>query len=549
VKVWSGSSSGPFDVIVVGSGAAGLTAALVAATEGGSVIVLEKSRFFGGTTALSGGMVWIPLNRQMEELGIYDDREQALRYLRALTCGKTSDAMLETLVDRGREALDFLESEGGVRFWALEGFPDYHPEWDGGCDGGRGLEPIPCPEAILGTLAPALRPLEAWAATTRQLEDWRRSRIPIEIDGDLLTRGRALVGPLLRACADRGVTLVTDAAAVRLSHDHGRVTGVVMDEGIEVVAEAGVVLACGGFEWSNEMVERYLTDPIESSCTPSENTGDGIRMAAKVGALLGNMHEAWWQPQVCLPGDIVDGRPRGRSITTERSSPGSIIVDRRGERFVDEGTNYNDITKAFHAFDPAAYGPGHHPAYLVFDHAYLERYGFKGYVAGDPVPEWLACSEDLVALGAAIGVDGDALLRTVARFNEHAARGEDPDFGRGESAYGRYWGDALAPHPSLAPLDTPPFYAIRLLSGVIGTKGGIVTTTDGQALDAFGEPIEGLYAAGNTTAHPMGPGYPGGGGTLGPATTIAYLAGRACMGGRPKEAPAIQDVTATKGDR
>jgi hypothetical protein len=241
------------------------------------------------------------------------------------------------------------------------------------------------------------------------------------------------------------------------------------------------------------------------------------------------MQEAWWQPQVMVPDDYTDGAPRGRSLTSERSTPGCIIVNRKGVRFVNETHNYNDVMKAFHTYDPSTYGPANLPAYMVFDQRYVERYGFKGHEDGAEPPAWLPSAETLRELGELVGVDADALVATVHRFNAHAHDGVDPDFHRGESAYERYWGDQLAPHPNLAPLEQPPFYAAQVLSGVIGTKGGIATTTDGQARDAFDGPIPGLYALGNTSAHPMGPGYPGGGGTLGPAMTLAVLAGRHCL--------------------
>jgi hypothetical protein len=275
------------------------------------------------------------------------------------------------------------------------------------------------------------------------------------------------------------------------------------------------------------MTRSFLSGPVQGSCSPPHNTGDGIAMAAKVGAKLGNMQEAWWQPQLTIPDDLTDGEPRSRSF--ERTAPGTIIVNRAGRRFVNEAHNYNDMVKVFHLLDPGSYTYTNLPAYLIFDQGHLERYGFMHHTAGEPTPSWLASAPTLGELAERIEVDGAALARTVERFNKHARNGEDPDFHRGESAYERYWGDGLAPHAAIGPLDSPPYYAVEVVSGVIGTKGGIVTTEDGQAVDSFGDPITGMYAAGNTTAHPMGPGYPGGGGTLGPAMTQAFLAARHCV--------------------
>jgi succinate dehydrogenase/fumarate reductase flavoprotein subunit len=289
-----------------------------------------------------------------------------------------------------------------------------------------------------------------------------------------------------------------------------------------------VIIASGGFEWSDEMKAAFLPAPLDASCAPPHNTGDGIRMAAKAGAALGNMQEAWWFPMLVRPGDELDGRPAATLLRFERTGPHSIIVNRAGRRFVNEAHNYNDMTRAFHVFDPRSYRYANLPAHLIFDHRHLEKYGFLEHRAGRPTPPWLVEAPTLEALARRLGIDADGLRATVERFNVHARRGEDPDFHRGESAYDRYWGDQEAPHPALGPLEVAPFYAVEIVSGAIGTKGGIVTDREGRALDPFGEAIPGLYAAGNTTAHPMGPGYPGAGGTLGPGCTMGYVAGRAC---------------------
>jgi succinate dehydrogenase/fumarate reductase flavoprotein subunit len=500
VREWRGSIAGEHDVVVVGSGAIGLTAALVASRAGARVAVLEKAEFFGGSAALSGGMLWVPLNHLMDS----DDRDGALRYLRAVTAGRTDEAVLAALVDRGTDMLRFLEDEAGVRFVAMEQFPDYHPEWDGAHPGGRSLDPVLYDASALGDLAGALRPDHRLPFTMVEYETWRaftsfpwdelRER---EVAGQV-ARGRALVAPA---------------------------------GGTRVAAPAGVVVASGGFEWSAEMKAAFLPGPLDATCSPPTNTGDGIRMASKAGAALGNMQEAWWFPML-LVGDEMDGRPTGTLPRFERTGPYTIIVNRAGRRFVNEAHNYNDMTKAFHTFDPRAYTFANLPAFLVFDARHLAEYGFLTHRVGEPTPGWLAEGATLEALAERIGVDADGLRTTVERFNEHARAGHDPDFHRGESAYDRYWGDPHAEHPALGPLEVAPYYAVEIVSGAIGTKGGIVTDADGRALDAFGEPVPGLYAAGNTTAHPMGPGYPGAGATLGPGCTMAFLAGRAVAGAR-----------------
>ena len=352
---------------------------------------------------------------------------------------------------------------------------------------------------------------EEWRSFTTFPWDALRRR---ETDG-WLARGRALVAPLLKACADAGVTLVTGAPVVRLARQDERVSGVRVAGGREVSATNAVILATGGFEWNPEMVVSFLRGPLDATCATPHNTGDGIRMAMKAGAAIANMQEAWWFPMLRVARDEVDGRPAGTLVRFERTGPHTIIVNRAGRRFVNEAHNYNDMTRAFHTFDPKAYTYTNLPAHLVFDHRHLEKYGFLEHRAGQPTPAWLTEGRTLEDLAHAVGIDAGGLTATVERFNAHARLGQDPDFGRGESAYDRYWGDAQAEHPALGPLETPPFYAVEIVSGAIGTKGGIVTDPSARALDPFGEPIPGLFAAGNTTAHPMGPGYPGAGGTLG----------------------------------
>lgn len=532
MQVWCGDVGAPADVVVVGSGAIGLTAALAAADGGARVAVLEKAPYLGGTAAVSGGMLWVPLNRRMAELGIEDDRDAALRYLAAVTAGRTAPDVLAALVDRGPEMLEFLERRTGLRMVPMAAFPDYHPEWDGAHPGGRSLDPELYDATQLGGLAASLRPDARLPFTMREYEEWRIfTRFPEEelrarAERGLVARGRALVAPLVKACADAGVTLVTGCAAERLLVSDGAVVGVTAAGGVRFEG-AEVVLACGGFEWAPDMVADFLSGPVHGSCSPPHNTGDGIRMAAKAGAGLGSMREAWWGPMVLVPGDETDGAQTATLLRFERTGPHTVIVNRAGRRFVNEAHNYNDMTKAFHLFDPRAYDYANLPAWLVFDHRHLSEYGFLSHRAGRETPPWIRSAPTLAGLADVIGVHGPGLAATLERFNAGARTGVDPEFHRGESAYDRYWGDQHAPHPALGPVETPPFYAVQVVSGVIGTKGGVVTDGDGRALDAFGDPVPGLYAAGNTTAHPMGPGYPGAGATLGPGSTMAYAAGLA----------------------
>ena len=541
LREWRGSL-GSHDVVIVGSGAAGLTAALAAQGAGASVAVLEKADYFGGASAVSGGVLWIPLNGRMREFGLTDDRDAALRYLQRLTAGRTDAAILRAVVDRGNELLTFLDDVAGLRFVAMANFPDYHPEWDGAHAGGRSLDPELYDASVLGDLGAALRPDPRLPFTMREYEEWGTfTRFPWDelasrAARGVVARGRALVAPLLQACAQAGVTLATGVAAQRLLVTDSRVRGIVTGGGRRIEAGTAVILACGGFEWSARMKADFLPGPLDATCGPPHNTGDGIRMASRAGAALANMQEAWWFPMLQLPGEELDGQPTGTLLRFERTAPHTIIVNRAGRRFVNEAHNYNDMTKAFHVFDPHSYTYANLPAWLIFDQQHLEKYGFLAHRAGQPTPAWLVEAPTLAALAGRLGIDAAGLATTVAAFNVHAREGRDPEFRRGESAYDRYWGDREATYPALGPVERAPFYGVEVKSGAIGTKGGIVTDGDGRALDAFGEAIPGLFAAGNTTAHPMGPGYPGAGGTLGPGCTMAYLAGQACV----REAAAVR---------
>ena len=288
-----------------------------------------------------------------------------------------------------------------------------------------------------------------------------------------------------------------------------------------------MVLASGGFEWSRELTAQFLGGVLTHPNSPPTNEGDGLRMAMSVGADLANMSEAWWCPSLVIPGEEYDGRQLHRGDFATRSMPHTIIVNRRGRRFVNEAQNYNDLMKAFFAFEPNAYERPNLPAWLVFDHAYLEKYALMTVMPGQPVPEWLVRAETLDDLARTIGVDARGLAQTVERFNGFALEGADPEFGRGQSLYDRFYGDPdHAPNPNLGLIGKKPFYALEVHPGAIGTKGGARVNADAQVLRVDGAPIAGLYAAGNAMAGVTGAGYPGAGATISAAMTFGYLAGR-----------------------
>ncbi len=528
------------DVVVLGTGAAGLVAALAAHEHGASVGLYEKGETVGGTTALSGGIVWIPNNPHAAAAGLSDTREEALAYLDSLSLGMIDPALAAALIDTGPDVVRWLEATTPLRLRVVRGYPDYHPEHPGGKPGGgRSLDPELFDFVELGPWAErVVRPPTLPRLTLIEIPLGGGSGVIDEEElgdrdrRDTRGRGQALVGALLKACLDRGIEPVTGARASELECDGGRVTGVEFapDGPVDAVdARRGVVLATGGFEWDPHLVRAFLRGPMTSPTTIPTNTGDGLRMALRAGAAVGAMSEAWWVPTMEVPGEVLYGAPRARLVLRERTLPRSIMVNRRGRRFANEAANYNALGGAFHLFDPNRFEYANLPCWLVFDHGYFTRYGLLDLVPRSPVPSWVTTAGSVDELAGRIGVDRAGLVATVVRWNELVGLGHDDDFGRGDSAYDGWSGDKRflgSPQATLGPLDEPPFYAVEIHSGTLGTKGGPRTDVDGRVLDFGGDTIAGLYAAGNAMAAPTGLVYGGAGGTLGPAIVFGYRAGR-----------------------
>ncbi len=526
------------DVVVLGSGGAALTAALTAAVADASVEVFEKAPTVGGTTAVSGGIVWIPAHSRSPEGELTPAR--ALQYLSAQSLGSMDDALVETFVRTGPAMLDFVETHSRLRFEIAEGFPDYRPELPGGQPtGGRSLSAAPYDLSQLGDWADRITSFPAdWSNVGFDAET--RARLHAAVDertSHLCVAGTALIAGLLKGLLDAGVSVETNARAEQLIAEAGEITGVRIaraGQSVDVRARRGVILGTGGFEWDPALVQAFLRGPMHGAVSPPNNTGDGLRMAMAHGADLANMGEAWWVPIVRIPGDTIDGHQRSRSVRLERTRPRSIIVNTAGRRFVNEACDYNSMAGAFHYLDPRG-GYVNDRGWIVFDSVHLQRYGFLGIAPGEPVPDWFCESADLAELAAKTGIHADGLIRTVEQWNRHVAAGADPDFGRGSSAYDGYWGDEHATTlagKTLGPIDTAPYYAVPVCVGAMGTKGGPRTDRDGRVLHVGGEPIPGLFAAGNAMGGVTGRAYGGAGGTIGPAMVFGYRAGHTAATGK-----------------
>ncbi|MGO1315433.1 MAG: FAD-binding protein [Cellulomonadaceae bacterium] len=531
------------DVVVVGSGGAGLATALGAVDAGLSVLIVESTDKWGGSTAMSGGGMWLPDNPLMRRDGVGDSREEALTYLEATVgdVGRASDrARKEAFVDGVEDFVTTAERHGAV-FARATDYPDYYPELPGGKIG-RSIELKPLDSKALGNWWDSLRgavPLpamtndvwllgRAWSTVSGMV---RGAQVLGRIAGGVLT-GKRLVGIGNAWAAAFGKAVLIDGAVPLwlecplegLVTEDGRVTGVtVVKDGrpVTIGARRGVMLAAGGFDWNQEWRHRYQKVTGESSGNPG-NLGVPIKIAQEAGAALELMDDAWWGGSIAAA--------EGFSplfIVGERSMPHSIMVDSEGRRFANESESYVDL--GHHMLE---HDGGDGPYWLILDATYTRRY-FRTFAMDPRVTKALkeqgisVKARTLAELATRIGVEGRVLAETVQRFNGFARSGVDGDFGRGNSAYDRYYGDpTVHPNPNLGLVAKGPFTAYRVVLGDLGTKGGVVTDGDGRALREDGSVIEGLFAAGNCAASVMGRTYPGPGSTIGPAGVFGLRAAR-----------------------
>jgi succinate dehydrogenase/fumarate reductase flavoprotein subunit len=551
------------DVLVVGSGAAGLSAAITAGHHGLKVLIVEKEPRFGGTTARSGGWLWIPGTSLARAWGIVETKEQARAYLRHEAGNNFDAARVEAFLDKGPEAVDFFVTRTAVRFDMPLTFPDYHAEAPGGAQGGRSMvtRPFdgrelgahikdigsPLPElTVFGIMLGSGKDIIHFMRATKSVVSAayvarRLSRHFMDVmrygRGMTLTNGNALTGRLAKSAFDLKIALWLSSPVTELTVEDGAVRGaMVAHEGrsVRVIARRGVVLACGGFPHDvarrKQMFPHAPDGTAHVSPGPPGNTGDGLRLAEAAG---GRVEDRLPNAAAWVPVSITHRKDGTRGVMPhfiDRAKPGVIAVTRNGARFTNEGNSYHDFVQAM----KKAAKPGEKiAAYLVCDHRALRAYGL-GCVPPFPMPiggyiksGYLKRGRTLAELAAQAGIDAGWLAATVAEFNKFAAEGRDPAFGKGSRAYNRYQGDALhGPNPCVAPLQAAPFYAIKMVIGDLGTYAGVRTDEHARALDADGQPIPGLYAVGNDMASIMGGNYPGAGITLGPALTFGYIAGK-----------------------
>ncbi|KAF9130501.1 hypothetical protein BGW39_003000 [Mortierella sp. 14UC] len=539
-----------FDVVVVGSGAAGMTAALAAKKRGLSVVVIEKSQYFGGSTARSGGAIWIPNNSVILEAGVPDTPEQAATYLAHVVGSDVPLDRQQAFLEQGPKMLDFVMENSPLRFQFMKHYSDYYPKLPGGFDIGRSIEPLQIDANRLGAEKDKINPpymalpsyivtysadykwmnlaavnMKGFATTVRCVMAGLKATVLRQAP---LTMGGGLAAGLRLGLMDAQIPVWHNSPLVDLVQDGDDISGVVIEQnGVRrtIRANKGVVIGSGGFEHNAEMRKEYQQQPINTAWTvgSKDNTGDGIRAGAKVGAALDLMDDSWWGPTIPVPGQPYFS-------LSERALPGGLFVNKHGKRFVNEAAPYCEVVHIIYEQDRNDDGT-EIPAWLIVDQRYRNSYMFKDIPGRLPIPkQWYDAgvvkkAKTLQELAQDINVPADALQATVARFNEQAKTGEDEDFGRGNNMYDRFYTDpAIKPNPCLAPLVKGPFYAFKMAPGDLGTKGGIVTDAKARALRSDGTVIKGLWAAGNASAAVMGHSYAGAGATLGPAMTFGYIA-------------------------
>jgi 3-oxosteroid 1-dehydrogenase len=533
------------DVVVVGSGAGGMVAALAAKKAGLRVLLIEKSRYYGGSTAMSGGGIWVPGNPVLRRAGVKDSLSETVAYLKQVTAGEVPEEKLVAYATAGPEMIEFLETlSPTMQFIYSKGYSDYHPEFTYGHPEGRSIEAKPFNTRLLGTHKREMQssnivpPMGMWLTAgdfqkmSMMMRTWRGRKATVVIGlrtvanyftgRSMVALGLSLIGRLRKTMIEQDIDIQLETSLEDLIIEKGRVVGVKTmhrTASEEVRATRGVILAMGGFDHNQALRESYLPPAgrQDASAGSPSNVGDGIQIAMHRGLKLELMDDAWWMPSVRLP----DGKLF--TLVSERAIPRSIIVGQDGRRFTNEASPYVNFVH-----DQLAAGFDH--AWQIVDKKALGRYMYAAHPPMMPLPKsWFTSGMAVKArtideLAAAIQVPADTLRQTLRNYNAMVPSGVDSEFHRGDSAYDRYYGDPALKNPVLDYLDTPPYYAFRVLPGDIGTKGGIATDERARALRTDGTVVEGLYATGNVSASVMGRDYAGVGATIGPSMVFGYVA-------------------------
>ncbi|MGE7093538.1 FAD-binding protein [Lysinibacillus sp. NPDC048646] len=538
-----------YDVVVVGSGAAGLTAGLTAKLQGMKSLVIEKTDRYGGASALSGGALWIPNNHVIKGAGVPDTHEQARLYLDSTIGDRVPAALKEAYITRGPEMLKFLyNNTNHIRFQYATGYSDYYPEKPGGFAQGRSIEPLLFDLKKMGTLGDTMRrsTMSTKGFTMNSFEFHkvnmiRRTTIgkttALKLGARLVKSkvtgsqpvglGQSLIARLRMSLAEANGELWLSTAFKDFVVENNRVVGLLVERDgreLHIEAKRGVVLSSGGFSHNQAYREKYLPSPTDAkwTSTPEGQTGDVIEPGLRIGATLDLMDKVWGAPSVIDP----NGQPF--FLVADRGVPNMMVVDNVGKRYLNEAAPYHEFVE---------YMQAHHkdtndavPSWILIDATAKSRYIFTGLFPGQAFPQsWfdhdiVKSAQTIEELAQQMDVPTANLVETVTRFNVFARNGHDDDFQRGDSAYDNYYGDPTLKNPNLAELNKAPYYALRLYPGDIGTKGGLVVDEQARVVKADGTPIEGLYASGNCSASIMGETYPGPGATLGPGMTLSYIA-------------------------
>ncbi len=540
------------DVVIVGSGGGGMVAALVANDAGLATLVLEKTPYYGGSTARSGGGIWVPGNYLMKQAGVEDTPEQARIYMQATIGNRSPQASQDAYLSNAAPMIEWLRDHTGLQCTYMPGYSDYYPEKPGGKAQGRAIEAAIFDGHRLGADLAGLRPTYieipgglAFSASEFQrlgmvMRTWEGKLTALRIGARMIMQrlsgkkplimGQSLIAQLRLSLKQRNIPLWLNTPLKDLIVEGGRVVGVLVERDgkpLSIYASKAVILAAGGFEHNLAMRLKYQKHPIGTDWTVANegNTGDAIQAGMRIGAATDLMEEAWWGPTSLPPGE------EPAFHVGERGYPGLIMVNQKGRRFTNESASYVEVVQVMyrkHTDDDP-----HIPCYFIFDQRYRNNYIFSKVIPRLPIPDeylksgYIKKADTLEKLAEQLGIPPASLAETVNRFNGFARSGKDLDFGRGDSAYDNYYGDStVKPNPNLAPLEKPPFYGVKVVAGDLGTKGGLVTDESGRVRRPDGTVIDGLYCVGNNAASVMGATYPGPGCTIGTTMTFGYIAAR-----------------------